>query len=457
MDDWITVAGVRPVDSFGTVLKSYLIYDITGEECRQACIDAVHCLAYATYDVGTPDCYIYDSQVTSTPNGANAFYSGPTTLVDYKATTSYTTYGPNRTAVSPVVQSFLDSQGWVRYLDGVIPYSEDLSYVTSYMYLGTYEDECVEQCAVIAACIAIVYRNGNCYIYDSSAVEAPIGATSFTAGASEVAYMLGTGGSVRGAISFSAPLASLDESFMDGWIWTENTRPVDSFGTVLQYYSITDISNDNCRQWCLASWHCLAYAIYTYGDDDCYIYDSQASSGPDGSVGPTLYSGSTTLVGYGYADYYNVYGADPGLFILSIHFDENPFSYCHYSCIVLSYVDFGDVVSTLDMICDFTPARQRGYVVTSGISHLDSIRTVRCATGYEGTATDITCLDDGTWTQSEGCTTITADCDGDHVTMKLSSPSMNTCGGTCMPTADGTICQCGEGFQSSSGFECEEL
>ena len=305
MADWVAFYGFQPVDSFGTVLKSYVIYDITGEECRQACIDAVHCLAYATYNSGTPDCYIYDSQVTSTPSGADAYYTGPTTLVDYKSSTSYTTYGANRTAVSSTVQSFLDSQGWVRYLDGVIPYSSDLTYVTSYIYLGRYEDECVEQCAAIATCIALVYREGNCYIYDSSASEAPVGATSFSAGASEISYMLGIGGTVRGAVSFSAPLDSLDDSFMADWITVENARPVDSFDTVLQYYYIMDISHENCRQWCLAASHCLAYAIYEQSNDDCYIYDSQVSSGsssnaPAGAYNSYVYAGGNTLVSYQY-------------------------------------------------------------------------------------------------------------------------------------------------------------
>ena len=111
------------------------------------------------------------------------------------------------------------------------------------------------------------------------------------------------------------------------------------------------------------------------------------------------------------------------------------------------------LIVCLDIICATSPPRQRGYVIDSGISHLESVRTVRCATGYEGTAINITCLSDGTWSQSDGCTTITADCESELVTTKVSSVSIDSCGGICIPTIEGTTCQCSPGFQSSSSPE----
>jgi len=47
---------------------------------------------------------------------------------------------------------------------------------------------------------------------------------------------------------------------------------------------------------------------------------------------------------------------------------------------------------------------QNQYVMATGDSVFEAIRTVTCATGYEGTASDITCQADGTWTASSGCT-----------------------------------------------------
>jgi hypothetical protein len=49
---------------------------------------------------------------------------------------------------------------------------------------------------------------------------------------------------------------------------------------------------------------------------------------------------------------------------------------------------------------------QTNYVIASGTSVFESIRMVSCATGYTGTATDILCQADGTWTSSMGCTIV---------------------------------------------------
>jgi len=49
---------------------------------------------------------------------------------------------------------------------------------------------------------------------------------------------------------------------------------------------------------------------------------------------------------------------------------------------------------------------QTNYVIESGTSVFESTRTVSCATGYTGTATDIACQADGTWTTSAGCTIV---------------------------------------------------
>jgi hypothetical protein len=45
-----------------------------------------------------------------------------------------------------------------------------------------------------------------------------------------------------------------------------------------------------------------------------------------------------------------------------------------------------------------------GYVVGSGGTTYQSIRSVTCATGYSGTAASITCQADSTWTDFSGCT-----------------------------------------------------
>ena len=114
-------------------------------------------------------------------------------------------------------------------------------------------------------------------------------------------------------------------------------------------------------------------------------------------------------------------------------------------------------VLRLDMICDFTPLRQRGYVFSSGRSHLNDKRSSRCATGFEGTPSNITCTVNGTWSPATGCSSISADCESGLVTTRLSSSSMNNCGGSCSSTSEGTSCQCSEGFQSSIDLVCEQV
>ena len=244
MANWVTVADMRPVDSFGTVLQHYQIYDSTIGECRDACVVASHCVSYSIQ--GT-NCYIYDTQVSSGPAGST-FFTGPTTLFGFSSSVGYITYASNRTFTSATAQALLDSRDWVRSLDGVEPFSSSLTYPTHYIYFGMHEDECVQKCTDNVDCIAIVIRDGNCYLYDSSATEAPEGASSFTLGANETSYLLGLGGSCAGAISYSASPA-VDETFMNDWISVSSSVPVDSYGSQLQHYRISDISVENCRQW----------------------------------------------------------------------------------------------------------------------------------------------------------------------------------------------------------------
>ena len=65
---------------------------------------------------------------------------------------------------------------------------------------------------------------------------------------------------------------------------------------------------------CIASWHCVAYAMYIYGDVYCYIYDTQATSGPDGSdSSSTLFAGSTNAVSdFAASSHKTTYAFDPG-------------------------------------------------------------------------------------------------------------------------------------------------
>ena len=214
------------------------------------CIASWHCVAYAMYIYGDVYCYIYDTQATSGPDGSDsssALFSGSTTLFSFSGSHA-TTYTSNRTFTSVTAQALLDSRDWVRSLDGVEPFSSSLTYPTHYIYFGMHEDECVQKCTDNVDCIAIVIRDGNCYLYDSSATEAPEGASSFTLGANETSYLLTLGSSCAGAISYSASPA-VDETFMDDWISVSSSVPVDSYGSQLQHYRISDISVENCRQW----------------------------------------------------------------------------------------------------------------------------------------------------------------------------------------------------------------
>jgi len=53
---------------------------------------------------------------------------------------------------------------------------------------------------------------------------------------------------------------------------------------------------------------------------------------------------------------------------------------------------------------------QAGYLFASGTSFFESTLAVSCATGYSGTASDILCQADGTWTSSTGCSPISEFC-----------------------------------------------
>ena len=51
------------------------------------------------------------------------------------------------------------------------------------------------------------------------------------------------------------------------------------------------------------------------------------------------------------------------------------------------------------------PTADTGYVVVSApVTTYEGISTMTCATGYEGTAANITCTDAGTWSTQTGCT-----------------------------------------------------
>ena len=51
-----------------------------------------------------------------------------------------------------------------------------------------------------------------------------------------------------------------------------------------------------------------------------------------------------------------------------------------------------------------TPTADTGYVVVSApVTTYEGISTMTCATGYEGTAANITCTDAGTWSTQTGC------------------------------------------------------
>ena len=226
-------------------------------------------LVWCDFVSGDDDCYIYDSFATGIPDGSSYFYSGKKTFVEAKyVATSYFAYGPNRTVAAAPVQDFLDSSGWVRHTDGVIPFSADVSEVTHYAFDAYDEADCVEKCASIASCIAASVYNGRCYIYDSSVTSQPDGTSLFVEGASEVGHVLGQKNEVWGAVTFTPPLA-IDDTFMDEWVFYEGALLYGSYNTYLNYYRIDDISLEHCRRWCAASEHCLGYAMYTAGMMTC--------------------------------------------------------------------------------------------------------------------------------------------------------------------------------------------
>ena len=214
--------------------------------------------------LGTWDCYIYDPTFTSYPYGGDYIAVGKKTFLEAKSSINYFSYGPNRTVATSSVQQFLDSTGWVRHIDGVLPASADLSEVTHYAFDSYYEDECVEKCAGIASCIAASVYNGRCYIYDSSATSEPEGASLFVEGASDVGHVLGQNGEVYGAVTFTPELA-IEDAFMDDWVKYDEMRLYGGSGVLLTYYRVTDISEEHCRRYCAASEHCLGYSMYTSG------------------------------------------------------------------------------------------------------------------------------------------------------------------------------------------------
>ena len=177
-------------------------------------------------------------------------------------------YGPNRTVAAAPVQDFLDSSGWVRHIDGVLPVSADLSEVTNYAFDAYDEADCVEKCASIASCIAASVLNGRCYIYDSSATSQPEGSSLFVEGASEVSHVLGQKDEVSGAVTFTPPLA-IDDAFMNEWVRYDDAFLYGAYNTYLAYIQIMDISEEHCRRWCVASQGCLGYAMYTAGRMTC--------------------------------------------------------------------------------------------------------------------------------------------------------------------------------------------
>ena len=92
------------------------------------------------------------------------------------------------------------------------------------------------------------------------------------------------------------------------------------------------------------------------------------------------------------------------------------------------------------------PIRQRGYVFEpSGAGGaINSTLTSRCATGYQGNPSNITCQTNGSWTTAYGCETITFDCTNQIVTTILNSRDVEaTCDGVCVDSAHGTTCTCG--------------
>lgn len=100
-------------------------------------------------------------------------------------------------------------------------------------------------------------------------------------------------------------------------------------------------------------------------------------------------------------------------------------------------------------ICPTSPARQRGYVFDDfmGYRVLYSTRDSRCATGYEGVPSNITCQVDGTWSLATGCFLIEPDCEQSSlVTTVISPETIDTCDGGCSSTSYGQTCFCSAGF-----------
>ena len=54
-----------------------------------------------------------------------------------------------------------------------------------------------------------------------------------------------------------------------------------------------------------------------------------------------------------------------------------------------------------------TPTEDTGYLVVSySLTTYESISTMTCDTGYEGSAFDITCEAGGSWSNQTGCTIV---------------------------------------------------
>ena len=211
-----------------------------------------------------PYCYIFDPFATEATYGVASFYNGKKTFVEAQYMANSYSYGPNRTVAAAPVQDFLDSSGWVRHIDGVLPVSADLSEVTNYAFDAYDEADCVEKCASIASCIAASVLNGRCYIYDSSATSQPEGSSLFVEGASEVSHVLGQKDEVSGAVTFTPKLARRDH-FMNRWIRYDSSFLYGPSGTYVNYFRVDDISEEHCRSWCAASADCVGYAMYTSG------------------------------------------------------------------------------------------------------------------------------------------------------------------------------------------------
>ena len=185
----------------------------------------------------------------------------------------------------------LDDLGWVRLHAGVTAYSSEYGEVNHYRFDGNHEFECLEMCADIATCISAVHVNGNCIVFDSAVTELPAGASLYQNGSFSVSFMLAQTAMI-GAVTFAPPSVVANETFIDEWNSVAHTDPLGPVSSALNKYKFIDIGSSNCRQWCAAVIHCLAYKV-TSGSD-CYIYDSQVNEIPYGADSYT--SGTRTLV-----------------------------------------------------------------------------------------------------------------------------------------------------------------